>query len=120
MYLCKQDLDHIKVPTDEDKSELLTFEIPEPSRDVNTVNDLKGVSFIIHDACWNILKGYSCDTPIPLDHLADVLSDTWGRYFQDVIMKDMDLEDPTEPIKIRSNELSLLGDVQEPSRAVDQ
>lgn len=120
MYLCKQDLDHIKVPTDEDKSELLTFEIPEPSRDVNTVNDLKGVPFIIHDACWNILKGYSCDTPIPLDHLADVLSDTWGRYFQDVIMKDMDLEDPTEPIKIRSNELSLLGDVQEPSRAVDQ
>lgn len=87
---------------------------------MNTVDDLKGVPFVIHDACWNILKGYSYKTPIPLDQLADVLSYTWGRYFQDVSIEKMNLRDPTEPIKIRSNELSLLGDVQEPSRAVAQ
>lgn len=85
---------------------------------MNAVDNLKGVSFITHDACWNILKDYSYDTPKPLDQLADVLSDTWGRYFQDVSIERMDLEDPTESIKIRSNELSLLGGVQEPSCAV--
>lgn len=93
-HLCEQDLNHIKVPTDGNESELLTFEIPEPPRDMNTVDDLKGVPFVIHDACWNILKGYSYKTPIPLDQLADVLSDTWGRYFQDVSIEKMNLKRP--------------------------
>lgn len=60
--------------------QLLTFDLNPTNDDLHRLNGSKKEKklFIIHNACWRILKDYFYNAPIPLNRLADLLQ-RWSR-----------------------------------------
>lgn len=120
-YQSESDGSKVKLLADENELEpqLLTFDM------ILSNNDL--TMFIIHEACWNILKGYFHNATVPLNQLGALLQwwpeENTRKYYRYSSNKTPGIslsekEDPSAPINIFTNNLGPLDDLPQPSGAV--
>lgn len=99
--------------------QLLTFDMILSNDDLTT--------FIIHEACWKILKGYFYNASVPLNQLGDLLQWWPEKSFRMYYVHSgekapgislSEKEDLSAPINIFTNNLGPLDDLPQPSSAV--